>query len=389
MRKDIRRVGRICRATAPLFLVVVIFLSLIARAIAHKPVTSKYDYDRDVFPILRARCSQCHVRGGPAPMSLMTYKDAVSWAESIRVELTTGRMPPWPVDALSPAVKGGQSISAKEIDTIVTWASGGTPSGTLSASLPETAFLPAWSLGPPDFEMSMEAAHTVATGTVNELCTFSLPTHFPMTKWVRAVDLKAGTPSLVRDAIISIENGPVLGVWEPGGDATAVPSGAAFRLPSGSTIQLQIHYRKHFDQEQEAVTDRSTIGLYFTDVPTAGRPIESLAIVAPPETDAGKSRTFSGTLTSRGLIIALRPLLNASYQSLDVDEVTRSGRRVPLLALRGPRPQWFRDYWLKEPIEVESGSRIEVRATPLSADADEPKVRARFPLQVVLDYVPQ
>ena len=31
---------------------------------AHKPITSPYSYNDDVFPILRERCGRCHVSGG-------------------------------------------------------------------------------------------------------------------------------------------------------------------------------------------------------------------------------------------------------------------------------------------------------------------------------------
>jgi hypothetical protein len=65
------------------------------RGEAHKPITSKYTYNDDVFPIFRDRCARCHVDHGVAPMSLMTYKDAFPWAESIRAELVAGHMPPW------------------------------------------------------------------------------------------------------------------------------------------------------------------------------------------------------------------------------------------------------------------------------------------------------
>src|SRR5579864_8293926 len=107
---------------------------------AHKPVTSKYDYNRDVFPLLRDHCASCHVEGGPGPMSLMTYNDAVPWAESIRDEVTTGRMPPWPVDSTSPAVKGGHPISSRDLDIIAVWASGGTPEGNPDTKLPAITF---------------------------------------------------------------------------------------------------------------------------------------------------------------------------------------------------------------------------------------------------------
>ena len=65
-----------------------------SRGEAHKPITSPYTYNEDVFPILRDRCGRCHVAGGVAPKSLMTYKDAFPWGESIRTELMAGHMPP-------------------------------------------------------------------------------------------------------------------------------------------------------------------------------------------------------------------------------------------------------------------------------------------------------
>ncbi len=39
---------------------------------AHKGITSKYNYNEDVFPILNQRCGKCHVAGGVAPMSLLS-----------------------------------------------------------------------------------------------------------------------------------------------------------------------------------------------------------------------------------------------------------------------------------------------------------------------------
>ena len=72
----------------------VLILLAVSFGEAHKPVTSKYTFNEHVFPIVRDRCGACHVDGGVAPMSLMTYADARPWAESIRAELVAGRMPP-------------------------------------------------------------------------------------------------------------------------------------------------------------------------------------------------------------------------------------------------------------------------------------------------------
>ncbi|PYU34258.1 MAG: hypothetical protein DMG31_06635 [Acidobacteria bacterium] len=360
---------------------------------AHTPVTSKYDYNRDVFPVLRDHCAGCHVLGGPAPMSLMTYSAAMPWAQSIRDELTAGRMPPWPVDPTSPPVQGGYPISSRDIDVIVVWASGGTPEGNPDAKVPDVAFHAQWKLGPPDLKIQMDAEHTVAANAIEEVSNLSLPANVTETKWIRAADLMPGAASIVRDAVISIENGPVLALWEPGGQTIAVPSGAAFRLTPGSKIHLQIHYKKHFDQEQNAVSDRSTIGLYFADPPPSGRELQSFAI-DPPKAAGGSSGSsisggsFGGTLPGPARIVALRPMLDRAYESLNIDATTPSGATVPLLRLHGPRPQWFQRYWLQQPVELASGTKITVRLTPLPDYSDEPKAARQFPLQVVLDYVP-
>ena len=367
----------------PLLFVVVVsalFLAIVGRTDAHKPVTSKYDYNRDVFPLLREHCARCHVQSGAAPMSLMTYKDAVPWAQSIRDELTAGRMPPWPIDSTSPAVTGAHPISSRDLDMIVVWASGGTPEGNPDTKLPAaTSSDQQWGLGPPDLKIPLDAERTVAPGTIEENSEVSLSTNLSDTKWVKAADLMPGNASIVRDAVISIENGPVLALWEPGSDAIALPSGTAFRLAAGSKLHVLIHYKKHFDQEQNAVSDKSTIGLYFTDPPASGHELQSLA-VEPSE---------GHKLANPVRLVALRPMLDRAYELMSIEAITPAGMHIPILRLRGPRPQWPRRYWLQQPVELAGGSQINVTVKPLSDYSDEPKFTRPVRLQVGLDYVAQ
>src|SRR2546427_11798354 len=107
--KRTRRVSRLWMLGA-LALGLVITATTVPQA--HKAITSKYNYNEHVFPILRERCGTCHVDGGAAPMSLLTYKDAVPWAESIREELLAAKMPPWYVDPVGPPMKGGHMLNA-------------------------------------------------------------------------------------------------------------------------------------------------------------------------------------------------------------------------------------------------------------------------------------
>ena len=362
------------------------------RTDAHKPVTSQYDYNKDIFPLLRDHCGACHVPGGPAPMPLMTYRDAVPWAESIRDELTAGRMPPWPVDPMSPQVQGAHPISASDVDKIVVWATGGTPQGDPAATLPAVTFNAQWKLGPPDLEMEMDAGHTVRPGAIEDTVELSLPVALGDTKWVKAADLMPGTASIVRDAVISIENGPVLSLWEPGADPIAAPAGTAFRLAPGAKIHLEIHYKKHFDQEQRAVSDKSTIGLYFTDPPASGRELQSLVSrkqpTKPPPSRATQAHRPSWQARSPAPRASLHfaPCSIAPTARSKSTPSHRPARASRSCACVG-RPQWFQRYWLRQPAELPSGSKIELRTTPLPDDSEEPATPKRFQLQVALDFI--
>ena len=172
---------------------------------AHKAVTSNYTYNDDVFPILRDKCGACHRDGGAAPMSLLTYNGdgggAFAWAESMREMLTSQAMPPWYADPTGPAVKGGHALSARELDVLVTWASGGTPQGDMSHQLATIPSHIAWPLGKPDIELPIPEAQLPA-GEMEKNVAVLLPTHFTDARWVKAADLLPGTPAMVRRATV-------------------------------------------------------------------------------------------------------------------------------------------------------------------------------------------
>jgi hypothetical protein len=216
---------------------------------------------------------------------------------------------------------------------------------------------------------------------------FVISTGLGQQRWLKAVDLLPGAPEIVRNAAISLENGQVLAVWTPGDDLISAPAGTAFRLPAGAKLHVQIHYKKQWQNEGKEIKDRSTVGLYFTTPPVSGREIQTLPINGPKET--ASAPTFSGTLSTRALIVAVRPSLDRVYGAVTVQAVTPAGARVPLLKLRTPRPEWRRRYWLAQPVELPASSRIEVIATPPSAFVDlsgAPLTKA-YPLEVALDFV--
>jgi hypothetical protein len=357
---------------------------------AHKTITSKYNYTEHIFPILRDRCARCHFAGGPTPMSLTTYQDAMPWAESIREQLVGQKMPPWYADPTGPTVKGGHPLSVRELDTLVTWATGGTPNGPMNnQAVPEVPPPAPWRAGQPDHLVKMPKPHELAAGTQEDEITVTIPSGLSEEKWVRAVDLQPGDLSMVRDAIVSVQNGPLLGLWVPGGDAIAAPNGTAFKVPAGAALSLKIHYKKSWQDEQKAKSDQSTIGLYFTDAPLSGKSIDSVEMKGPDSTAPGAPVTFTGTFKTGARVLALRPSFDQSYREAVVEAVLPNNRRVTLMKFRAPQPLWYRRYWLADPVELPAGTKLEVKAVPSPIDEFASPVPKRYPLQVSFDYVAQ
>lgn len=353
---------------------------------AHKGITSPYTYNEHVFPILRARCGRCHVDGGPTPMSLMTYKDAMPWAASMREQLVSEAMPPWYADPECPALKRGHLITAKELDILMTWATGGAPEGDPAKASPPFQIPSGWQGGEPDLTLPLET-QVLRAGETEATRTFTVASGLAEEKWIKSVDLLPGTPSMVREAVVTVDGGKILGTWVPGEPPIEPPSGAAFRLPAGSRLSVTLRLKKHWQDEQAEKSDSSTLGLYFTDAPVSGRGIEAIVVEVPAsETGASGSTPFSRALATPARVIAVRPRISRPYGAIAVDAVLSNGRRMALLHLRAPRPGWGRHYWLADPIELPKGARIEVSAILPGNGSPDPIDSP--PLQIGIDFVP-
>jgi len=103
---------------------------------AHTFYTTKITWSRDVSRIVYRNCSSCHHPGGSS-FSLMTYKEARPWAESIKHQVLERRMPPWN------AVKGfgdfanDHGLSQEDLEIVGEWVEGGCPEGD-PAYMPST-----------------------------------------------------------------------------------------------------------------------------------------------------------------------------------------------------------------------------------------------------------
>lgn len=138
-----RPAGRILRLTAAAVLAAAVSLS------GHDPIGTRVTWDREIGPLVEARCVSCHRPGGRAPMPLMTYEQARPWARAIREEVLTRRMPKWPVVRGYGNFVNDPSLSSFEIAMITAWVDGGAsktragaPAGPPPKPIPIGAFTP-------------------------------------------------------------------------------------------------------------------------------------------------------------------------------------------------------------------------------------------------------
>lgn len=93
-----------------------------------REVTTKITYFKEVLPVLQTHCQECHRPGEVGPFSLMTYKQAVAWADDIKTFTQERKMPPWKPTSGHEFI-GERKLTDAELKTLAAWADGGTPAG--------------------------------------------------------------------------------------------------------------------------------------------------------------------------------------------------------------------------------------------------------------------
>ena len=89
----------------------------------------KVTYHRDVLPILQNHCQECHRPGEVGPFSLMTYRQAVNWADDIKELHAVRARCRRGSRSRASAFHNERRLTDKEIATLAAWVDGGTPEG--------------------------------------------------------------------------------------------------------------------------------------------------------------------------------------------------------------------------------------------------------------------
>jgi hypothetical protein len=253
-------------------------------------------FARDVAPILYRNCTTCHRPGEIAPMSLFTYEDARPYAKAIRDEISEGHMPPWHADAPAGTFENERRLTDADRKTLLDWATGGAPKGSLKDLPPQPEYPDGWSIGKPDLVLEMPEDYKVPAGGTVAYEYFYIPTNFTTPKLVQAIEVRPGNRKVVHHVLVNYQARPdmtrtpvlkpnaqwqklppptvgshapkrdpdvptrLIGTYAPGTNPQVFRAGTALRLEAGGVIELQMHYTPN----GKATTDRTKIGLIFS-----------------------------------------------------------------------------------------------------------------------------
>lgn len=383
-------------------------------ATAAKPAPGP-TYVQDVKPILDARCTGCHFRGGIGPFPLTSYADARAKRGVVAQAVRSRLMPPWHAKRGVRRYLHDPSLTNAQISTIVRWARSGTPRG--DNRRPGRPIAPVGGgLSRVDLRLTMPRAYTPKHSAAHDdyRC-FPLEWTPSSPTYVTGADIAPGVRAQVHHIIVYLAppalassvaqwdaadpepgyrcyGGPSasgrqgLGInfltgWAPGAGSSDFPSGTGQRVEPGSRLVMQVHYNLGSTRPRP---DRSTVRLSLASSVERRAvyvPVVDIAWVLAPQTfrvPARRNRivhSFTGDPTplvrvlggfdaSRGFTIHSAALhMHRLGKTARLVVERSSGRRDVLLEIPRWDFDWQRDYRFAEPVSFAPGDRLTIRCT--------------------------
>jgi hypothetical protein len=379
-------------------------------------------FNKDVAPILHAKCAGCHHAGEMAPMSLVSYKDVRPWAKSIREKVTSREMPPWYADPNHGQFRNDPRLSEAQIGLIQRWVAEGAKEGDPKDLPPAPTFQDTgWTFGKPDVVLSMTEDCAIPADGAVPYKYYAVPTNFTEDKYIQFAQIQRGERSVVHHVIVSVrepDQGPLppageikfgqqrvnpedpqrqqqqqarrsnnpdgmLVGWAPGMSPLTLQPGNAKLVKKGSVLIFQMHYTT----TGVAVQDRTGVGLWFAKGPVEKRVITKGVTVDPaklviPAGDANFESRSSFTFPEDAHIHSFMPHMHVRGKDFEYKLVYPDGASKVLLRVPRYDFNWQLNYFVQEPIAVPKGSRIECVAHHDNSAANkfnpDPRITVRW-----------
>jgi len=331
-------------------------------------------YAKQVSRIVQKNCQECHRPGQIAPMSLLTFEDALAWSDTIREVISEGRMPPWYADPRYGKFSNDRRLSPEDKETLLTWLNNRTPRGDDKDLPPPRRFPEGWSIGTPDLIVPMPTPFEVPAKAPIDGIPYQYITvdpGFKEDRWVQRAEIRAGAPSVVHHSVVFVQQGKsfdpnapaaVLCGAAPGECPLELPDGLAKKIPAGAKLVFQMHYTPN----GKAQSDRTSVALIFAKKPPRHRvitiPIYSNDFLirfdhvpAGAENYLMESEHFFG---HDAHLLNFMPHMHLRGKDFLYKAIYPNGKKEILLSVPHYDFNWQSIYRLAEPLRMPKGTKL-------------------------------
>ncbi|HMF11077.1 MAG TPA: hypothetical protein VKE94_02195, partial [Gemmataceae bacterium] len=312
------------------------------------------------------------------PMSLLSYKDALGWAEAIQEVVQERRMPPWHADPKYGHFSNDRSLSKEDRDTLLGWIKQDCPEGDPQDLPPAKQFPQGWSIGKPDVVFSMPDDFTVPAKSDKKGIRyqyFIVDTNFDEDCWVQAAEARPGNRSVVHHILVYVQKpgedgeqkGPdgvgdgLLVGFAPGELPAVFAPWTAKKIPKGARLLFQMHYTPNGVEQK----DRSSVGLIFAKQPPQyevfTRAVTQKRLAIPPGANNYEAKCAT-TFTRAARLFSLLPHMHLRGKDFEYRVVFPDGKSDILLRVSHYDFAWQSNYRFAKPLDLPAGTRIECTA---------------------------
>jgi tetratricopeptide (TPR) repeat protein len=348
---------------------------------------SSLTFNRDIAPIIWARCSPCHRPGEVGPFSLITYDDVKQRAGLIASATSRRIMPPWKPERGKGEFEGDRTLSDRELQAIQQWVAHGAVEGDPGDLKSPPNWNAGWQLGQPDLVVSMPEPYFVPPGGGDVFRTFVIPIPSSRPRYVRALEFRPGNARVVHHANLGIDHtrssrrldlqdpepgyvggmvpdarypeGQLLG-WTPGQAPHPVPPGMQWRLEADSDLVVQLHLQPTGKREPLQLS----VGFFFTDDPPASTPVglrlgsETIDI---PAAERNYVVTDRYVLPVDVEVWAVQPHAHNLARRMEAAATKPDGTRLWLISIADWDFRWQDVYRYAKPFLLPKGTTISMR----------------------------
>ena len=321
----------------------------------HVAITTLLRFNKEIAPIINARCAQCHAPGEMA-MPLQTWDQTRPWAAAIKEEILSRHMPPWPAERGYGVFANDGALTPRELEFLITWIDGGAPMGE-GELIPYFDHRVHWMMGNPPHVANPDPAAAPQKNPDGSM-RLILDPKLSVDTWINGFDFKTGDPLLRAAFFTVLGTGQFVGGWTPWSTSLQLPKGVGIKVAAGSRIAVDL-VREPATPKAGA---RAELGLYMPDGPVrATSDIVLKPDVARLRDTRGRVQTEHTLPVSRSLL-GVRVQMSAGGRSIELRARRPDGGTEPLLWIRNFSQQWQSPYVFKRPVALPAGSVIQAAA---------------------------